>query len=56
MARKEKEKKKLKKQTKLFVTLTWAAEVQNVVFLTITGDKFVIYVPIRKYGDFNTLQ
>jgi hypothetical protein len=26
-------------------------------FFTIkTGDKFVIYVPIRRYGDFNTLQ
>jgi len=29
---------------------------QNVLFLTITGDKFAIYVPIRRYGDFNTLQ
>jgi hypothetical protein len=38
------------------VTFTWAAVVQNVLFLTITGDKFVIYVPIRRYGDFNTLQ
>ena len=25
-------------------------------FFTITGDKFVFYVPIRRYGDFNTLQ
>ena len=36
------------------VTFTWSAGVQNVLFLTITGDKFVIYVPIRRYGDFNT--
>jgi hypothetical protein len=33
------------------VTLTWAAGVQNVLFVTITRDKFVIYVPIRKYGN-----
>jgi hypothetical protein len=38
------------------VTFTCAAGVQHVLFLTITGDKFVIYVPIRRYGDFNTLQ
>jgi hypothetical protein len=25
------------------VTFTWAVEVQDVLFLTITGDKFVIY-------------
>jgi hypothetical protein len=30
--------------------------VQNVLLLTIVGDKFVIYVPIRRYGDFSTLQ
>ena len=36
------------------VTFTWAAGVQNVLFLTITGDKFVINVPICRYGDFNT--
>jgi hypothetical protein len=30
--------------------------VQNVLLLTITGDKFVIYVTIRRYGDFNTLR
>jgi hypothetical protein len=29
--------------------------VQNVLFFTITWDKFVIYVPIRRYGDLNTL-
>jgi hypothetical protein len=28
---------------------TWAEGVQNVLF-------FTIYVPIRRYGDFNTLQ
>ena len=38
------------------VTFTWATGIQNVLFLTIAGDKFVIYVPIRKCGDFNTLQ
>ena len=38
------------------VTFTWATGIQNVLFLTITGDKFVIYVPIRRCGDFNTLQ
>jgi hypothetical protein len=38
------------------VTFTWVAVVQNVLFLTITGNKFVIYVPIRRYGDFNTLK
>jgi hypothetical protein len=25
-------------------------------WLQLTGDKFAIYVPIRRYGDFNTLQ
>jgi tetrahydromethanopterin S-methyltransferase subunit H len=38
------------------VTFTWPTGVQNVLLLTITGDKFVIYVPIRRYGDCNTLQ
>ena len=38
------------------VTFTWAAGVQNVLFFTITGDKLVIYVPILRYGGFNTLQ
>ena len=38
------------------VTFTWATGVQNVLFLTITGDKFVVYVPIRRYEDFNTLK
>ena len=28
------------------VTFTWATGVQNVLFVTITGDKFDIYVPI----------
>ena len=28
----------------------------NVLFFTITADKFLIYVPIHRYGDFNTLQ
>jgi hypothetical protein len=28
------------------VTFTWATGVQNVLFVTITGDKFGIYVPI----------
>ena len=31
------------------VTFTWPAGVQNVLFLSITGDKFVIYAPIRRY-------
>ena len=35
------------------VTFRWATDVS---FFTITGDKFVIYVPVRRYGDFNTLQ
>ena len=26
------------------------------ICFTITGIKFVIYVPIRRYGDFSTLQ
>ena len=43
-------------QSKEDVTFTWAAGVQHVLLLTITGDKFVIYVPIGRYGDFNTLQ
>jgi len=30
--------------------------IQNVLFLTITRDKFIIYVPIRRYEDFNTLK
>ena len=34
------------------VTFTWATVVQNVLFFTTTGDKFVIYVPISRYGDF----
>jgi hypothetical protein len=34
----------------------WTAGVQNVLLFTITGDEFVIYVPIRRYGDFSTLQ
>ena len=38
------------------VTFMGAVGVQNVLFLTITGDKFVIYVPIRRYEDFNTLK
>ena len=38
------------------VTFTWPAGVQDVLFFTITGDKFVIYIPIRRYGDFNTFQ
>ena len=38
------------------VTFTWATAVQDVLFFTIAGDKFVIYVPNRRYGDFNTLQ
>ena len=44
-------------KNKEHVTFTWATGFQNVLFLTIlTGDKFVIYVPIRRYGDFSTLQ
>jgi hypothetical protein len=31
------------------VTFTWPVGVQCVLFFTITGDKFVIYVPIRRY-------
>ena len=31
------------------VTFTWPARVQIVLCLTIIGDKFVIYVPIRRY-------
>ena len=27
------------------VTFTWSAGVQNILFLTITGDKFIVYVP-----------
>jgi hypothetical protein len=38
------------------VIFTWAAGVQTVLFFTMTGDEFAIYVPIRRYGDFNTLQ
>jgi hypothetical protein len=34
----------------------WSTGVQDVLFFTIGGDKFVIYVPIRRYGDFYTLQ
>jgi hypothetical protein len=37
------------------VTFTWPTGVQNVLFFTITRDKFTIYVPIHRYGDFNTL-
>ena len=37
------------------VTFTWSTGVHYVLFFTITGEKFVIYVPIRRYGDFNTL-
>jgi len=33
-----------------------AAGVQNVLFLNINGDKFAIYVPIRRYGDLYTLR
>ena len=32
------------------VTFTWPAVVQNILFFTITGDKFVIYAPIRRYS------
>jgi hypothetical protein len=32
------------------VTFMWPVGVQNVLFFTITGDKFVIYVPIRRYS------
>ena len=32
------------------VTFTWPAGVQSVILcVTITGDKFVIYVPLRRY-------
>jgi hypothetical protein len=31
------------------VTFTWSVGVQCVLFFTITGNKFVIYVPIRRY-------
>jgi hypothetical protein len=44
------------KQNKENVTFTAAAGVQNVFFFTVTGDKFVIYVPIRRCGELNTLQ
>ena len=44
------------KENVTFVTFTWPAGVQNVLFFTITGDKFGIYVPMRRYGHFNTLQ
>jgi hypothetical protein len=37
-------------------TFTLPAGIQNVLFLTIAVNKFVIYVPIRRYGDFNTLK
>ena len=35
--------------TKKTLTFTWPVGVQCVLFFTITGDKFVIYVPIRRY-------
>ena len=38
------------------VTFTWATGVQDVLCFTIAGDKFGIYVPISRYGDFNTLR
>jgi hypothetical protein len=38
------------------VTFTWATGVQDVLFFTIAGDKFRIYVPIRRYADLNTLR
>jgi hypothetical protein len=38
------------------VSFTWAAGVQNVLFFYYDQDQFVIYVPIRRYGDFDTLQ
>ena len=38
------------------VTFTWATRVQDVLCFTIAGDKFGIYVPIRRYADFNTLR
>ena len=31
------------------VTFTWPAGFSNVLFVTLTGDKFVIYVPIHRY-------
>jgi hypothetical protein len=38
------------------VPFTWPGRVQNVSSFTITGDKFVNYVPISRYGDFYILQ